>query len=167
MARAPRSRRRGPSHWSRDVLDLQDLLRRFRPLIMPPGLAAPASVPVDREAAMAAELRDVLGAIDAVEDEADQLEQAARVQAEARRESAANETHALAASGPARAEDARRRAFDRRRDARLRELHVQHAAAARKASAIRRRATARTGDLTAAVLHCVLEGDLEDEHPGG
>jgi rubrerythrin len=149
------------------MLDLQDLLRRFRPLIMPPGLAAPASVPVDREAAMAAELRDVLGAIDAVEEEAAQLEQTARDQAEARREAAAKETHALAAGGPARAEEARRRAFDRRREVRLRELRVQHAAATRKASAIRRRATARTGDLTAAVLHCVLEGDLEDGRPGG
>jgi hypothetical protein len=53
---------------------LEDFLRRFRPLVAPPGQAGPGTVAVDGTTDLLAELSGVLSDIDRVEDEIAGLE---------------------------------------------------------------------------------------------
>lgn len=57
---------------------LEEFLLRFRRLTVPPGLAGPAAVAVDRTADITTELAALFVAIDEIEDEADAIERRAR-----------------------------------------------------------------------------------------
>ncbi len=63
-------------------------LRRFRRLVSPPGRAAPAAVPVDRDATLAQELAAVLSAVDEVDREVTRIREEADERAQRVRDDA-------------------------------------------------------------------------------
>ena len=140
------------------MLDLQELLRRFRPLVVPPGLAGPATVPVDRTADVMAELAGVLAAIDEIDDEADGIERAARERARQSLAAADLEAAQSVAGARARAPEERALAYARQRRLHQDAIDTRLAAAAGEANRIERIAGERTPGKIAEVLRCTLQG---------
>jgi hypothetical protein len=137
---------------------LEDFLRRFRPLVAPPGLAGPSAVPVDRTADLLAELAGVLEAVDRVEDEIARLEATARTDAGNRIASGRAESARSIARASELAPQERAAAYDERRTAGESEIRGEIEAARREARRIRRQASARLPELADIVVHRLLDG---------
>ena len=144
-----------PTH---GMLDLQAFLRRFRPLVVPPGIAGPATVPVDRTADIMAELVEVLASIDEIEDEADRIEGEAKDRAHEIAAASALEAARLTSVAQQRAPAERAAADDERRRLHGEATRVQLEAAEDEARRIERVARERGPDAIEGVLRCVLEG---------
>jgi hypothetical protein len=136
---------------------LEDFLRRFRPLVAPPGLAGPGAVPVDRTADLLAELAGVLAAIDGVEDEVARMEAVARVEADERTASGRAEGARLIAQASELAPRERATVYAEHRRAGESEIRSQIEAAGREALQIRRKASERLPELTDTVVHRLLD----------
>jgi hypothetical protein len=120
----------------------RDILQRFRPAGTP-GAASGAGVPVDRVAEASAELEPVIARLGEAQQEADRLRADAQVEAERRRQQAAEQGRALVAA-------ARRQAEAERADATLRaarhgeaQAAAMRTAAEHEADEVRRRSAAR------------------------
>jgi hypothetical protein len=138
------------------MLNLQGLLRRFRPLAVPPGRAGPATVPVDRTADHMAELADVFAAIDAIDDEAEQVEGGARQRAHQAEASARAAESRLTSTARERAAAERAAAYVERRRLDADAIRVQLEAATEEAHRIERASRARIPASIDNVLRCVL-----------
>ncbi len=106
------------------------VLDRFRPAGAPGG-AAPAGVPADRSAAVAAELAGVFGQLAATEQEAERIRAEGAAEADRIRQEAAQHAAAVVADAHQRAEAERAAAAaQRQRTAREEERRILDAAAA-------------------------------------
>lgn len=136
---------------------IEDLLLRFRRVWAPPGpVAGQAGVPEDAAAHLNDELRDLTAALQAIEDEGDEIVRAAQTQAatiaEAARAESARIVEAARAVAPSvRAERAAARVRDRQA-----EIDRVIGDAERDAAAIRERARARMHPLVSRVVADVL-----------
>jgi hypothetical protein len=137
---------------------LEDFLRRFRPLVAPPGVAGPGAVPPDRTADLLAELADVLSAIDVVEDQAIGLEAAARAAADERLSVGRSEAAGSIALARERAPGERAAAYAEWRQAGETEIAGALEAAGQEALRIGGASGARLPALTEAVVERVLDG---------
>jgi hypothetical protein len=140
------------------MLDLQELLRRFRPLVVPPGKAGPATVPVDRTADIMAELAGVFASIDEIEDEADRIEGEAGDRAREIAASSALEAARLTSVAQQRVPAERAAADAERRRLYEEATRVKLEAAEDEARRIERVARERGPNAIEGVLRCVLEG---------
>lgn len=140
---------------------LEDYLRRFRPLVAPPGVAGPAGMPVDRTTEIVAELGSVIAAIDRTEDDVDRLAVAARGRAEQRRTSAHAEAARMIAEAKERAPAEREAAYAERLRVAADEMRWAAEAARREAARIQEMAGAREPEIVDAVLHHLLEARAE------
>jgi hypothetical protein len=138
------------------MLNLQGLLRRFRPLAVPLGRAGPATVPVDRTADHMAELADVFAAIDAIDDEAERVEDGARQRAHQAEASARTAETRLTSTARERAAAERAAAYVERRRLDEDAIRVQLEAATEEAHRIERASRARIPASIDNVLRCVL-----------
>ena len=142
----------------RRVLNLQELLRRFRPLVVAPGRAGPTTVPVDRTADLMAELTDVFAAIDAIDDEAERVEEEARQRAGQAEAAARSGASQLTSSAHERAVTERATAYVQRRELHEDAIRLQLEAATKEARRIGRASRQRTPACVDHVLQCVLLG---------
>lgn len=140
------------------MLNLQELLRRFRPLVVAPGRAGPATVPVDRTADLMAELVDVFAAIDAIDDEAERVEEDARQRVGQSAVAAGSGATRLTSSALDRATTERAAAYAERRELHEGAIRLQLEAATREARRIKRTSRERTPACVDHVLRCVLLG---------
>jgi hypothetical protein len=140
------------------MLNLQDLLRRFRPLVVAPGRAGPATVPVDRTADLMAELADVFAAIDAIDHEAEWVEDDARQRAGQAEVAARLGATQLTSGARERAAAERASAYAERRELHEDAIHLQLEAATEEAHRIERASRERTPACIDHVLRCVLVG---------
>ena len=140
------------------MLNLQELLRRFRPLVVAPGRAGPATVPIDRTADLMAELVDVFAAIDAIDDEAERIEDDARQRAEQAELAARLHAGQLTSSAQERAASERAAAYAQRRNQHEDVIRLQLEAATEEAHRIEQASRERTPACIDRVLHCVLLG---------
>ena len=88
---------------------LSDILRRFRPAVVP-GPAGPAGVPVDRVAQAEAELAAVFAALEPAMGEAARARERGRADAERRRKESIEEADRIVAAARARVDAERARA---------------------------------------------------------
>jgi hypothetical protein len=140
------------------VLNLQDLLRRFRPLVVPPGRAGPATVPVDRTADQMAELADLLAAIDAIDDEAERVDDDTRQRASQAEAAAGLAATQLTSSAQERAAQERAKAYAERRQLHEDAIRLQLEAATEEGHRIERASRERMPASIDDVLRCVLLG---------
>jgi hypothetical protein len=138
------------------MLNLQGLLRRFRPLAVPLGRVGPATVPVDRTADHMAELADVFAAIDAIDDEAERVEDGARQRAHQAEASARAAETRLTSTARERAAAERAAAYVERRRLDEDAIRVQLEAATEEAHRIERASRARIPASIDNVMRCVL-----------
>jgi hypothetical protein len=143
------------------MLNLQELLRRFRPLVVAPGRAGPATVPVDRTADLMAELADVFAAIDAIDDEAERVEADAHQRAGQAEVAARLGATQLTSSAQQMAAAERAAAYAERTALHQHAIHLQLEAATEEAHRIERASRERTPACIDHVLQCVLLGPPE------
>ncbi|MGZ8437159.1 MAG: hypothetical protein ACXW4H_00345 [Candidatus Limnocylindrales bacterium] len=140
------------------MLNLQELLRRFRPLVVAPGRAGPATVPVDRTADLMAELTGVFASIDAIDDEAERVEEDARHRAGQVEVAARSRATRLTSNASERAAAENAAAYAERRELHEDAIHLRLAAATEEARRIERTSRERTPACIDNVLRCVLLG---------
>lgn len=140
------------------MLNFQELLRRFRPLVAPPGRAGLATVPVDRTADRMAELADVFAAIDAIDDEAERVEDDTRQRASQVEAAAGLAATRLTSSARERAAGERAAAYTERRELHEDTIRLQLETATEEAHRIERASRERMVALLDDVLRCVLLG---------
>jgi hypothetical protein len=140
------------------MLNLQELLRRFRPIVVAPGRAGPATIPIDRTADVMAELAGVFAEIDAIDDEAERIEHDARQLAGEAELAARRYAGQLTSSAQERAASERAAAYAERRDQHEDVIRIQLEAATEEAHRIERTSRERTPACIDRVLHCVLLG---------
>lgn len=146
---------------------IADLLLRFRRVWAPPGpVAGQAGVPEDAAAHLNDELRDLTAALQAIEDEGEEIVRAAQAEAatiaEAARAESARIVEAARGGAPAvRAERAAARVRDR-------EVEIDRviADAERDAAAIRDRARSRMQPLVSRVVADILAAASPEEEEG-
>ena len=138
------------------------ILERLRPAGAP-GTAAPAGVPVDRVAELAAELGPVLTRLDAVQAQCDRIRSEATAEADRRRRVAVERARQLVAEGGRAAETERSAAAAAVEHKVTAETAAAREAAKHSAAAVRERAETRTVALVDRVVATVLA--LADE-PG-
>jgi len=140
------------------MLNLKELLRRFRPLVVAPGRAGPAAIPVDRTADLMAELADVFAVIDAIDDEAERVEDDARQRVDQVEAVARLGATQLISSARETAAAERATAYAERRELHEDAIHLQLDAATEEAHRIERASLERTPACIDHVLRCVLLG---------
>ncbi len=138
---------------------LEELLLRFRRLAVPPGLAEPAVVAIDRTLDITIELAPVFAAIDAVEDEADAIERDARARSLQRTTAAQAEAIRLVAEAEVRVAPLRSEALTRRRRSRAHEVRVIREDARREAARISEVARAGMPQLVDRAVRCVASSE--------
>lgn len=136
----------------RSMPRLDEILLRFRRLAAPPGLAGPHAVVVDRAADARVELAAVLAAVDAIEDDADRIEAAARARRDALLEAAAAEARRLLEEAERRAPVERTAIVEAGRLRHEAETRAMIAAARSEARRIERAASGRVPELASAVV---------------
>lgn len=134
---------------------LGELLERFRHTATPGPPAAAGGVPGDLAADLQSELRPLLAALDAVEDEARTLVDAAAAEAATVRELAAGDVARIL--DEARSEAARARAAPLSRETDDEAPRILASARA-EAADVHRRARARIPGLVARVVACMSDG---------
>ena len=140
------------------MLNLQELLRRFRPLVVAPGRAGPPTVPVDRTADLMVELSDVFAAIDAIDDEAERIEQDARQRAGQVEVAARSSATQLTSTALENVAAKRAAAYAERRELHEQAIRLRLEAATTEARRIERTSRERTPACADHVLRCVLLG---------
>jgi hypothetical protein len=139
------------------MLDLERFLRRFRPFVIAPGMAAPATVPVDRTADIMAELARLLASIDEIEDECDRIEAEAEDRSREVAMSANLEAARLASDAQEMASTEHAAACAERRRFHEDAIRARRQIAEREARRIERTARDRIPDVVDEVRRCVLE----------
>lgn len=130
-------------------------LARFRRLLTPPGRPAEALGVPASGADLEGELAPLLGALDAVGEQADQIRRQAQQSAGRRRDEAAGEAKAVMEEARRRADDARAEAASEQQSEAERRGAAARAAAQREAELIRARGEERIANLLVEVLECV------------
>jgi hypothetical protein len=131
---------------------LDDLLRRFRPIVAPPGRAGAGAVPVDRASELLAEIAGVLAAIELIEDDAERLGATSRAEAEARLEHGRAVAAQVITAARDQAPHERRAAYGERYRAGEVRIQRELEGAEREAQRIRRVARTRTPQLADAIV---------------
>jgi len=139
------------------VPDLRAILRRFRPLVVPPGLPAAATIPADPEAELRSELAPIIRLIDEVELAAADVERHASQEAERLLAEADAAARALVDNATSSAPGARADAYASRRRSRVAAVRTEQRRARRDVARIHRTADATRPDLVRRVVDCVLE----------
>ncbi|MGZ4307299.1 MAG: hypothetical protein ACXVSL_20800 [Solirubrobacteraceae bacterium] len=135
--------------------EFPSFLARFRRLLAPPGRPAEALGVPASGLDLEGELVPLLGALDAVGEQGDQVRRQARESARHRREEAANEAAAVIEQARRRADDARVEAASEQQSEADRHGAAARAAAQHEAELIRARGEERIASLLAEVLECV------------
>jgi hypothetical protein len=136
---------------------LEELLRRFRPIVAPPGRAGATAIPVDRGAELIDELREVLAAVDPIEAEVARIESTARTAVDDLLESGRTQAARSTALAIDRAPGERAAAYAARRRAGEIAMRRELEAAEQEARRILAVARERIPELTEVVLGRILE----------
>ncbi len=136
--------------------DLRAILRRFRPLVVPPGLPSAATIPIDAGAALTSELATIVRLIDEIDDAAEQLEARAQREADRLVAEADASTRSLVRAATAVAGQERAKAYTTRRRPRDAEIRAEHSRARREVARIHQAAQARMPELIERVVDCVV-----------
>lgn len=135
---------------------LDDLLRRFRPIVAPPGRAGAGAVPVDRASDLLAEIAGVLAAVDLIEDDAERIEATSRTEAEARLEHGRAAAAQVIAATRDQAPHERTAAYGERYRAGEARIQRELEGAEREAQRIRGVARTRTQQLADAIVERIV-----------
>ncbi len=138
------------------MVTLDRFLRRLRPAGTP-GAAAPAGVPLDRTARLAAELGPVLALLDEVEQEASRIRVDGRAAARARRVAGEAAARSVVAKATAAEAAVRANAAAAELASADNEVEEELAAARQAAAEIRGRAEERMPDLADRAVEGLLE----------
>jgi hypothetical protein len=137
------------------VTRVERLLERLRPAGAP-GTAAPAGVPADRVAELAAELEPLLARLDGVQAQCDRIRADAAAEADRRRRLAVEQARQLLTEGRRAAEAERSAAAAAVEREVTAEAATARAAAERSAAAVRELAGTRASELVDRVVAAVL-----------